>query len=160
MSNAQKPAKTVGEARARALAHPLVAAIMASPDIPHEDVPVPEWRHPETGEPIKLRVRGLSGRERDRYEARMATFRASMNTQEMRLDLLENRTAQILALCLFDPETDERIPITAEMLGEKSGVVTKRLAKLALDLSGLGSDAAVEAGKDSSDDPSDSSTTD
>ena len=159
MSNSQKVAKTVGEARARALAHPLAAAIVNAADIPHEDIPVPEWPHPETGEPIKLRIRGLTGKARDRYEAQMFMFRTTEDG-EMRMQLLENRNARILAQCLFDPETDERLPLGEEDYGAKSGDVVARLAQIALGLSGHGRKAVEDAGKDSESDPSDSSTTD
>lgn len=156
MSNTQRPkeVKTLTEANAARMANPLVAAIMAAQDIPYEDVSVPEWGG------VKLRIRGLDGRERDRYEAKMATFRASMGSEEMRLDLLDNRNAALLALCLFDPETDERVPISADMLGRKSGTVVQRLARIALRLSGLSAEASEDAGKDSENDPSESSTTD
>lgn len=158
MSNTVKRApKTLGEREALKKAHPLVAAIVAAKDIPHKDVEVPEWPHPETGEPIQLRIRGLDGRARDRYEAQMASFRAS-DDGEMRIELLANRNARILAQCLFDPNTDEPLPIDADDLAVKSGEVVSRLAQIALSLSGLGRRAVEEAGKDSGSGQSESST--
>lgn len=159
MSNTQKRApKTVGEARAAKMAHPLARAIIAADDIPYKDEPVPEWPMPD-GSPIELRIRGLNGRERDRYEAQMATFRAT-DDGEMRITMLADRNAKILAMCLFDPATDERIPVDVEDLAEKSGEVVSRLAGIALGLSGLGRKAVEAAGKDSETDQSESSTSD
>lgn len=159
MSNTQKRVpKTVGEARAAKMSHPLVAAIVGAKDIPHKDVEVPEWPMPD-GSPVELRIRGLNGKERDRYEAQMATFRAT-DDGDMRIEILANRNARILAQCLFDPDTDEQLPLDVDDLGEKSGDVISRLAGIALGLSGLGRKAVDEAGKDSKNGPSDSSTTD
>lgn len=135
------------------MANPLVAAIVGAPDIPFKDVEVPEWGG------IELRIKGLSGTARDEYEARMFTLRATQD-DDVRIDLAANRNAKILAQCLFDPETDEPLPITEEELGAKSGVVTARLAGIALGLSGLGRDAIDAAGKGSASAPSDSSTSD
>lgn len=154
MSNTQraKEVKTLGEARAAKRANPLAAAILDAEDIPYEDVVVPEWGH------IKLRVRGLDGKARDRYEAELFMMRTSGD--EMMLDLAGNRNARLLARCLYDPDTDEPLPLTEEDLGKKSGNVVRRLAEIAVELSGLGRKAAEAAGKDSETDPSESSTTD
>jgi hypothetical protein len=156
-NTAKRAPKTVGEARAAKMAHPLVAAIIGADDIPFKDIEVAEWPLPD-GSPVELRIRGLSGRERDRYEAQMATFRATEDG-EMRVEILANRNAKILAQCLFDPATDEPLPLDVDDLGAKSGDVVSRLAGIALGLSGLGRKAVEEAGKDSGTDQSESSTT-
>jgi hypothetical protein len=146
-----KEIKTVGEARAAKRSNPLVAAILDAEDIPYRDEVVPEWGD------IKLRIRGLDGKARDRYEAELFMMRTSGD--EMTLDMASNRNARLLARCLFDPETDERLPLTEDDLGAKSGTVVRRLADIAIELSGLGRKAAEAAGKDSETDPSESSTT-
>jgi hypothetical protein len=156
-TTAKRVPKTLGEAAKAKRAHPLVAAIQDAQDIPYKDVLVPEWPDKETGEPIELRIRGLNGRERDRYEAQMATFRATDDGQ-MRINLLANRNARILAQCLYDPQTDEQLPISEEDLGDKSGDVVTRLAQIALNLSGLGRKSAEDAGKGSGTGQSGSST--
>lgn len=148
-----KDYKTVSEARAARLAHPLVAAIVAAPDIPHKDVDVPEWGG------ITLRIKGLTGKARDDFEARMFMMRATTD-DEVKIDLAANRNARILAQCLYDPETDERLPISEDELGAKSGTVTSRLAGIALALSGLARGAVEEAGKGSETDQSEGSTSD
>jgi hypothetical protein len=150
--------KTLGEAAVLQRSHPLAAAIIAANDIPYKDVEVPEWPLPD-GTPIEVRIRGLNGRERDRYEAQMATFRAT-DDGEMRVELLANRNARILSQCLFDPETDEQIPINVDDLAAKSGDVVSRLAQIALNLSGLGRKAVEAAGKDSATNLNGGSTTD
>lgn len=144
---AKRVPKTVGEAARVKRGHPLVAAIQDAQDIPYKDVEVPEWPLPD-GSPIELRIRGLNGRERDRYEAQMATFR-STSDGEMRMDILANRNARLLAQCLYDPETDELLPIGVDDLAAKSGEVITRLAQIALNLSGLGRGAVEDAGKGS-----------
>lgn len=152
MSNTQRRTpKTVGEAAAAKRSNPLVAAILDADDIPYQDEEVPEWGN------IKLRIRGLTGKERDRYEAQMFAVRATDDGQ-MKLDLLGDRNARVLAQCLFDPETDEPLPIDVDDLGAKSGVVVSRLAGIALNLSGLGRKSVDEAGKGSSSDRSEGST--
>lgn len=156
MSNTRsttKEYKTVGEARAARLAHPLVAAIVGAPDIPFKDVEVPEWGG------ITLRIKGLTGKARDDFEARMFMMRATTD-DEVKIDLAANRNARILAQSLYDPETDEPLPITEEELGAKSGTVTSRLAGIALGLSGLGRGAVEEAGKGSESDRNENSTSD
>lgn len=144
--------KTLGEAAAAKRSHPLVAAIIDADDIPYEDVEVPEWGN------IKLRIRGLDGKARDRYEAEMFLMRTSGD--EMTLDLAGNRNARLLARCLYDPETDERLPLSEDDLGRKAATVVRRLADIAIRVSGLGNKAVEAAGKGSETDPSDGSTSD
>jgi hypothetical protein len=159
VSNTVKRApKTLGEANAARMANPLVAAIVGADDIKYEDVEVPEWPMPD-GSPIELRIRGLSGKDRDEHEARMFMMRTT-GDDEVKIELAANRNARILVKCLYDPETDERLPVTEEMLGAKSGPVVSRLAGIALRLSGLGRDSVRDAGKGSSSDRSEGSTSD
>lgn len=164
MSNAQKRVpKTTSEARAAALAHPLVAAIVAADDRPHKDIEVPEWPNPETGEPIELRIRGASAAVVDAHDASMYAIRASMNgngeTGELTIELSKSYRAAFLAGCLFDLD-DNPIPITAEQLATKSGRVINRLFGIAQSLSGSNERAVEDAGKGSETGQSESSTTD
>ena len=134
------------------MANPLVAAIVNAVDIKFEDVEVPEWGG------VVLRIRGLNGKDRDEHEARMFMMRTA--DDEVKIELAANRNARILSRCLFDPDTDEPLPITEEDLGRKSGPVVSRLAGIALRLSGLGRESVKDAGKDSETDQSERSTSD
>lgn len=149
--------KTVGEARAAALAHPLVAAILAADDRPYKDLQINEWPDPATGEGIWVRVRGASANVVDAHDASMVAIRAS-GSGDISVDLSKSWRARFVVGCLFDLD-DEPIPITAEQLGAKSGRVVNRLFGIAQKLSGSGEKAVEEAGKDSETGQSESSTT-
>lgn len=127
--------------------------ILGADDRLSEDVPVPEWEN------VKVRVRGLSGSERDAYEAKLVQVRSVGKDVELRLKDFRSR---LLVRCLYDPETDERIFGDNEVasLGSKSGVVIDRLHDVAIRLSGMDSEAVGRAEGNSESDPSDSSTTD
>lgn len=152
MSNTQqrKP-KTLGEARAAAMAHPLVGAILAADDRPYKDVEVPEWGG------IEIRVRGADGTTVDRHDTNMFAMRATADG-DMKLELGTNYRAKFLVGCLFDPATDEPLPITAEQLGAKAGKVINRLFGIAQSLSGRGPEAVKDAEKNSEAGPTGSST--
>lgn len=126
--------------------------ILAADDIEHDDVPVPEWG-------VKVRVRGLTGTERDAYEARAVALRNAGQDIELRLS---DFRARLVVKCLYDPETNERIFADSEVsaLGAKSAVVLERLFKIAQRLSGMDADALARAEGNSGDDQSDSSTSD
>jgi hypothetical protein len=128
------------------------AQILAADDRPFEDIPVPEWG-------VKVRVRGLSGTERDAYEAKAVAVRQGGKDIELRL---ADFRSKLVVKCLLDPDTDERIFGDNEVsaLGAKSGAVIDRLFDLAHKLSGMDDDAPARAEGNSATDPSDSSTTD
>ncbi len=163
MSNtAKRTPKTVGEARAAALAHPLVAAIVAADDRPYRDVEVPEWPDPETGEPVEIRIRGASAAVVDAHDASMFAIRGrATEGGDVDLSIEQNKSfrARFLVGCLFDTD-DNPIPITAEQLAAKSGRVINRLFGIAQQLSGSNEKAVEDAGKGSKTDQSESSTTD
>lgn len=152
--------KTVGEARAAALAHPLVAAIVAADDRPHKDLQIHEWPDPATGEGVWVRIRGASGNVVDAHDASMFALRGTANNGgELSVEIAGNYRARFVVGCLFDLD-DEPIPITAEQLGAKSARVVNRLFGIAQRLSGSDERAVDEAGKDSESGQSRSSTTD
>jgi hypothetical protein len=115
-------------------------AIFAAPDLPTEDVEVPEWGG-------TVRLRGLSGTARDEYEK--AKFEGNPNLR-----------AKFMSLCIID---DHGTPVFTDVdvarLGQKSSAAFERLLPVALRLSGMSADdkpGETEAGKDSEDDPSES----
>jgi len=125
------------------------AEFEAVDDRKHEDVHVPEWNG-------TVRVIGLSGEDRDAYEASFVDAKGKPATQRLR-----NIRAKLLVKCLVDAKgnrlyTDDK----AQVLGAKNGAVIDRLFDVARRLSGIGQDAVSEAKKDSEPDPNDSSTSD
>jgi hypothetical protein len=147
-----RPAKTVREAQERARANPLVAAILDADDLPYKDVEIPEWGG------IELRVRGADGRTLERWQRRNRVIMTG--EAEGRLEMADNQMAEFVAQCLYDPATNERLPITADDLARKSGRVLTRLYGIAMVLSGQGPKAVEDAEGNSSPGQSGSSTSD
>lgn len=114
------------------------AQIEAVDDRTHEDVEVPEWGG-------TVRVVGLTGADRDAYEATFVDAKGKPAVQRLR-----NIRAKLVVKCLVDADgnrlfTDDK----AKALGEKNGAVIDRLFDVARRLSGIGQ-GAVEEGKETS----------
>lgn len=101
--------------------------ILSAQDVVYEEVEVPEWGG-------KVRVKALSGKERDEYESSLVSSRG----KDMQVNLL-NARAKLLCLCIVD-ENNNRLFSNAdvEKLGEKSAAALDRIFKVAQKLSGLG----------------------
>jgi len=115
-------------------------AILAANDLQYEDVHVPEWGG-------TVRVRALTGAERDAFEAKMAEARQ----KGMALGAaLHNFRAKLVVRCIVD-EQGKRLfsDDDAKALGTKSGAVLDRLFDVARRLSGMNEDAVEEAAKNS-----------
>lgn len=123
--------------------------ILGAEDLGTTDVEVPEWGG-------TVRVRGLSGAERDAFEASMVEIRG--NSRKVRL---ENIRARLVALATVD-ENGERLfsDKDVEELGKKSGVALDRVWEAARNLSGLSDDDVEELAEGFEDAPSDGSTSD
>jgi hypothetical protein len=111
--------------------------ILKAEDIPHEDVEVPEWG-------VTVRVQGLTGTERDAYEAKMIALKQGGQDIELRLSDFRSK---LVVRCLVDPETGERVFGDKDVakLGGKSAQVILRLFDVARQLSGLTERAVEEA---------------
>ncbi len=123
--------------------------ILNADDLSTEDVEVPEW-----GGTVK--VRALSGTERDAYEiSNMRERNGKMETN------LQNIRAKLCARTIIG-EDGERTFTDQQMnaLGQKSAAALQRVFEVAQRLSGLADDSVAEAGKDSEPDQSDGSTSD
>ena len=109
------------------------SAILNAVDLQTEEVPVPEWGG-------TVRVRSLTGRERDAFEASMV--RGEGKTR--RVDLT-NMRARLVALTVID-DAGQRVFSDEEgdLLGAKSGAALDRVFAVAQRLNGL-SGAEVEA---------------
>jgi len=114
--------------------------ILTAVDVRTEDVEVPEWGG-------TVRVRGMSGAQRDRFEAQLMDIKqaggggkptsAGVNS--------ENFRAKLAAACLVD---DKDEPLFTEkhvrVLGTKSGAALDRIMPVAMRLSGLSDKDATE----------------
>jgi hypothetical protein len=100
--------------------------ILNANDLPAEDVEVPEWGG-------VVRVRALTGAERDAFEAAIIKVRGK------RVDFhLENARALLVAMSVVDEDgnrlfSDEDV----KALGRKSAAALDRVASVAMRLSGL-----------------------
>ncbi len=124
--------------------------ILDADDRKSEDVPVPEWGG-------TVRVRALSGTERDAYEAGIVTLRGDGSKQVN----MKNLRGRLVALSVVDGEgnrlfTDE----DAIALGDKSAAALERVFDVARKLSGLSEDDVEELAEGFASAPSDASTSD
>lgn len=113
-------------------------AILGADDRKSEDVDVPEWGG-------TVRLVGLSGAERDAYEASLVVLGPKGNAIGRNF---VNMRARLVAKCLVDEDGD-RLFTDSEIkdLGTKSGAVIDRLFDKAKAMSGINDDAvAVKAG--------------
>jgi len=102
-------------------------AILGADDRPTVDVEVPEWGG-------TVRVRGLSGAERDAYEVALAGVRPDGSR---RLNLVNVR-ARLIAMTVVDEDGARMFTdADAEALGAKSGTAMQRVFETAQHLSGL-----------------------
>jgi hypothetical protein len=114
--------------------------ILAADDIKRETVPVPGWG----GEVI---VRGLTGKERDIYEASVMRIKGT-DTQLV----MANARAKLVALSVID-EAGQRIFDDADVaaLGQKSAEALQRVYDVAARLSGLSKSDLDDLTKNSAD---------
>lgn len=103
-------------------------AILSAADLDTEDVDVPEWGG-------TVRVRGLSGAERDKLEARYAGSKSP-----------DNFRAHMAAACMVDEDGKRLFRSDAEVkrLGERSAAALTRVCDVAMRLSGMTEDDARE----------------
>jgi len=123
--------------------------ILAVDDREYETVPCPEWG----GE---VRLRSLTGAERDAYEQSLVQTRGKSREMNLR-----NARAKLVALCAVD-ESGKRLFADADVdaLGKKNAKPLDRLFDAARRLSGLSEDDVGRLTEDFDDAQSDASTTD
>lgn len=123
--------------------------IWGAQDILWEDISVPEWG----GE---VRVKGLTGRERDKFEADSLTKAKKSGQRDINL---ENMRARLVVLCAVD-ENFQPIFETRDVLhlGEKSAVALERVFAAAQRLSGMSDEDMEELAGNSESDQNGSST--
>ena len=122
--------------------------IIGADDRKTEDVPVPEWGG-------VVRVRALSGAERDAYEAGIVQLRGDGS----KVVSLQNLRGRLVSLACVDEEgnrlfTDE----DAIALGDKSASALERVFDVARNLAGLSENDVEELAEGVEPAPSDGST--
>lgn len=122
--------------------------ILGAEDRKYEDIHVPEWGG-------TVRVRALSGVERDAYEAGIVQLRGDGT----RRFTLQNARARLAALSICDVEgnrvfTEQDV----QALGEKSAAALERVFDAARRLSGLSDEDVQELTEGFGDAPSGGST--
>jgi hypothetical protein len=123
------------------------ADILSSADLPTEDLYVPEWNG-------TVRVRTLSGAERDAFEA--ASVQARGNNRSVNL---ANLRARLAVLCLVDADGNRLFSdLDAVGLGMKSAKALARVYDVAARLNGLTAEDAEELAKNSDGGPNAAST--
>ena len=125
------------------------AAILAADDLVTEDIEVPEWGG-------RIRVRSLTGAERDAYDAE--SWRRSQNPNSSALD--DFRVRRIAKAIVG--EDGKRLFTDSEiaLLGKKNGAVLDRIDDVVVRLSGLSGETRTNALADLKDDPSGGSGSD
>lgn len=108
-------------------------AILAAPDLAFEDVPVPEWGG-------KVRVRGMTGEERDAWEAALLEARSEDKKHNAR-----NVRATLVSLTVVD-ENGQRLFSEADIpaLGRKSVKALQRVYNVAQRLSRISAEDVKE----------------
>lgn len=123
------------------------ADIWQANDLQIEDVPVPEWG----GE---VRLKGLSGFERDQFEAKSIIKRGNNREVNHR-----NLRARLIAACAINEDGSLMFdPGDVLHLGQKSAVALERLFDAARRLSGMTPEDVDELTEDLDNAQSDNST--
>ena len=119
--------------------------ILKADDLPERDIEVPQWGG-------VVRVRGLTGTERDRFEFSLAAARNDPSKVQVR--------AEIVGRCLVDGD-GERLFTDSEItkLGAKSGAALDRVFDVVRELSGMDDGAADREAEDFGSAPDGSSPT-
>ena len=108
--------------------------ILSASDIQYEEMHVPEWNG-------DVRLKTLTGRERDKFEASMM----KINKKGQREENLENLRARLISFCLVD-EDGRRIFLNdyeVNALGEKSVAALQRVFNKCQEMNGM-TDSDVE----------------
>jgi hypothetical protein len=107
--------------------------ILSVQDTQQQTVEVPEWG-------VTVEVRGMTGTQRSEFIAACVDPKSGMPR-------FERVYSQIIIACTYDPETGSQVfeATDRDVIDSKSAAATERIAKVALDLSGLGEDSPEQA---------------
>lgn len=124
--------------------------ILDADDLKTKDVPVPEWG----GE---VRVRTLSGEERDKFEASMIELKKDGSVKRNS----ENVRARLVVVCVVNEQGEQMFNnADVRMLGKKSSAALDRVASAAQELNAFSEDDIAELAENFGSGPSESSITD
>jgi len=119
--------------------HLTAEEILDADDLPWRDEPTPEW-----GAGSCVRIRTLTGDERDQWEVGMANRKGKngqiVNGRGIRAELVAASAISENGAKLFTPQQVAK-------LGSKSAAVVNRLYGVALELSGIGEDEEEDIAK-------------
>lgn len=122
-------------------------AILKSSDLPFEDVEVREWGG-------VLRMRGMSGKERDALEQQVMDGKGKHKP-------VENFRARVVMMCAVDSEGKRLFTLgDVEALGAKSATALSKAFDAAMRLSGLSSNDVADLEKNLEPGQSDASISD
>lgn len=132
--------------------------ILEADDLETRDIEVPEWGG-------TVRVRGLTGEERDRFESELAEATpdskvVEVRGQKQRMNMV-NARAKLVARCCID-ENGERLFSDTQIseLAKKSGRALDRVYEVAQELSGITEEELEEITENLDGTPSANSTSD
>lgn len=125
-------------------------AILEAKDMKTEDVPVPEWG----GE---VRIRTLTGTERDEFEASMVEMKKDGSAKRN----VENVRARLLVLCIVNEQGEQMFNrADIKLLGRKSASALDRVVEACNKLNGISDKDIEELAEGFGSDPSEGSTSD
>ena len=119
------------------MAHLTRETILNISDIKTEEVEVPEWGG-------SVVVKGMTGYERDNFEASIVEMRKGGNKVHM-----DNIRAKLVSRTVIDPDTGDRMFSSAdiELLGSKSAAALDRIFSVAQRMSKLSDEDIQELEK-------------
>ena len=124
--------------------------ILDAKDLKTEDVPVPEWG----GE---VRIRMLTGEERDAYEASMVEMKKDGSAKANR----DNVRARLLILCIVNEQGEQMFNrADIKLLGRKSAKALERVIEKVNELNGITEKDIEELAEGFDSAPSEDSTSD
>lgn len=109
--------------------------ILAAKDLKSERMYIEEWD-------VEIEIRSLTGKTRAKLMS------VAMDGRTGKMDF-EKLYPELIIACAYDPESGEPIfnSTDREAINAKSGGVLERIAKVAMELSGLTEESVVEAEK-------------
>ncbi len=111
--------------------------IRKADDIEVETIDVDEWG-------VKVKIRGMTAGQRSQF------IQDTANLEKGTVDLAKMYPDLVILTC-YDPESDEPVftQKDRDLVNSKAGKAIERIARKAMELSGLTEDAMDEAGKES-----------
>jgi hypothetical protein len=129
--------------------------VVKAVDVQYDEVLIPEWAPQGDPEPESwiMRLRGMTGTERDRWEASMQPRGNSKKPN------LENFRARLIIQCAVDQDGNRIFNAgDAKMIGSKSAKAISRVFDKCQEMNGLSESDVEDLTEDFGDDPNGDST--